>query len=119
MMSPESIRALSREAAQRAAKRGLCPLIVESDDIGTTGNLDMLTQHLFSLPNFGEYVPDGWELTDDVVQVDKTGVGGDYEAALTIDQFSAYVATHGPGSGYAMIEEGPFQVWVGRFVRCE
>jgi hypothetical protein len=51
--------------------------------------------------------------------VDKTGRGYDWEPALTVEQFKQvlrdYVAEN-PGHGFAIVEEGEFQVVVSAFL---
>jgi hypothetical protein len=50
--------------------------------------------------------------------VDKTGLGHEWEPALTVEQFKRqlreYVGEH-PGHGFAITEEGEFQVYVSAF----
>ncbi len=66
------------------------------------------------IPNFGDYVPDGWELGETYF-VDKTGFD-DQGPALSIERFLVQMRV---GLGYAMIEEGQFQCYVGEFTRTE
>ncbi len=67
-----------------------------------------------SIPNFGDYVPDGWELWETHF-VDKTGLD-DRGPAMSIGGLIARMVI---GRGYAMIEEGQFQCYVGEFTRIE
>ena len=72
----------------------------------------------FFCPNIGYFVPVGWEKTDANWFVDKTGVGEPWEPALTWKQFrqrlTGYILRH-PGHGFAITEEGEFQVVVSAF----
>jgi len=108
MMSDAAIRNLSAQAARRAAREHRIPLIVEQEDMAT------LETHLRHIPNFGDYRPKGWELVGSAF-VDKSGWGGDNEPALSFAQFVTWIKAQGPGFGYALIEEGQFQVYVGKF----
>ena len=63
------------------------------------------------IPNFGDYRPAGWELVDELF-VDNSGFGGSDEPALTVKQFKSLVEK---GFGYAIIDEGQFQIWIGKF----
>ncbi len=66
------------------------------------------------IPNFGDYRPDGWELGQTFF-VDKTGFD-DQGPALSIERFLVQMRV---GLGYAMIEEGQFQCYVGEFNRVD
>jgi hypothetical protein len=71
-------------------------------------------------PNLGSLEPDGWERTDALWFVDKTGYGHDGEAALTVEQFKRelrHYVHENPGHGFAITEEGEFQVYVSAFRR--
>lgn len=100
-MSLRAIEQLSREAGERAANEEREPLIAFVDKDET----------VVKCPNLGDYVPDGWKLIDQLF-VDKTGMGTVGEPALSIDQFIAKVKS---GLGYAIIEEGEFQLYIGVF----
>ena len=65
--------------------------------------------------DFGDYRPDRWELTETYF-VDSSGFGQEGEPALTLEQFIVRMV---PGKGYATIEHGQFQVYVGEFERTE
>ena len=108
MMSGATIRELSAQAARRAAREHRIPLIVEQEDMAT------LETHIRHIPNFGDYRPKGWALVDSVF-VDSSGWGTDTEPALSFTQFVDWVKAQGPGFGYALVEEGQFQVYVGKF----
>ena len=78
----------------------------------------LITGRRFRFPSLGYLEPDGWEKTDQTWFVDKTGHGHDWEPALTVEQFKrelrGYIGTN-PGRGFAITEEGPFQVYVTAF----
>jgi hypothetical protein len=66
----------------------------------------------------GGFIPGGWQKTGSEWFVDKTGWGTVGELALTVEQFKtvlrAYIPEN-PGHGFAITEEGPFQVYVRAF----
>ena len=101
MMGLEAIEAMSREAAQRAAELEQEPLVafVNGDEA------------VLKCPNLGDYVPGGWTLKEELF-VDNSGFGSESEPALTAKQFLAKVKE---GLGYAIVEEGQFQVYIGVF----
>jgi hypothetical protein len=64
-------------------------------------------------PNLGTYEPEGWELLEQFF-VDSTGwdlhdAGG---PAMSVAEF---IDALEPGYGYAIVEQGPFQVYIGKF----
>lgn len=101
MMSLESIEQLSREAGERAAKEKREPLIAFTDK----------DEAVVKCPNLGDYVPDGWKLIYRLF-VDKMGFSEAGFAALSVDQFIEKVKS---GLGYAIVEEGQFQIYIGVF----
>lgn len=125
MMDLQTIREFQAEAAAQAARNKLEPYLAEADDVG---RLDRLRR----IPNLGTYLPTGWARVDassfghdngrgagsvDGVPyyfVDKSGFGTPCEPALTARQFADRVK---PGYGYAIVEEGQFQVGIGMFKR--
>lgn len=75
-------------------------------------------EKLQKIPNIGGYRPKGYTL-DHTLFVDKSGFGAENEPALTLRAFKARVSDafwKGDRFGYAIIEEGQFQVVVGVFV---
>ena len=110
MMSLETIHRLNTEIAVEAAEQEQRPLVLTADE------LDYCPP--FPIPDLGHLEPNGWERTDATWFVDKTGHGHEWEPALTIEQFKRelrkYVADH-PGHGFAIVEEGEFQVYVAAF----
>ena len=113
MMSIEAIVALNDETAEQAALDSLLPFVPFS-----AADVDRWPP--FPFPSLGHYTPDGWERTENSWFVDKTGHGRASEPALTVDNFKrqlrAYIANN-PGHGFAITEEGPFQVIVSAFRR--
>ncbi len=103
MFSLATIDYLAREAAEKAAKKKLVPFLVEKEDLRKMPP--------FPFPNLGDYRPPGWELIDEFF-VDHSGWGKPGERALTAKQFLAKIE---PGFGYGIIEQGEFQLWVGKF----
>jgi hypothetical protein len=111
MMSVEVIIAVNNEIARKAAREGLLPYVPFSAEEVTSP---------FSFPNIGSLKPRGWRKTGETWFVDKTGHGFDNEPALTWQQFgrrlAGYILRH-PSHGFAIIEEGEFQVVVSAFRR--
>jgi hypothetical protein len=115
MMSIEVIVAVNRQIAMEAAAEGLVPYVPFNAE-----EMDDCTS--FRFPNIGYLEPDGWEKTGASWFVDKTGHGLPSEPALTGQQFkrqlAGYILRH-PGHGFAITEEGEFQVIVSAFRRAE
>ena len=109
MMSIEVLIAVNNEIAQEAARRGLVPYVPFSADEATTP---------FFCPNIGSLEPRGWKRTGASWFIDKTGHGLESEPALTWAQFrsrlAGYLLRH-PSHGFAVVEEGEFQVVVAAF----
>jgi hypothetical protein len=112
MMSIDVLIAVNNEIAQQAAREGLVPFVPFSADEATTP---------FFCPNIGTLNPRGWRKTGQTWFVDKTGDGLDWEPALTWRQFrqrlAGYLLRH-PQHGYAVTEEGEFQVTISAFRRA-
>ena len=103
MMGIETIMAMSNKAAVNAKEQGLRPL--EADTF----------EEVRAMPNLGTYLPRGWALVERHF-VDSSGFGSDNEPALSVGQFSALVERN-PGFGWAIMEEGQFQIYVGQYRR--
>ena len=95
------IERMSREAGEQAAAKNNEPLMAFC-------NQDM---SVMNCPNLGDYRPKGWKLLDKLF-VDNSGFGREGEPALTVEQFISKVKE---GLGYAVIESGQFQVYIGVF----
>lgn len=111
MMSSEQICQLADEIADQARENDLEPLVFES--------LHDVDRRFSKVPNLGSYRPDGWTLAEWPL-VDKTGMD-DSGPAMSLDSFLRWVKSHltdAKTSGYAIIEEGQFQVVIGRFERA-
>ena len=113
MYSPETIAAMSDEAAREAASLNKVPYVPwdrrEVDAYGVSRTIPF--------PNLGAHRPIGWRLVEHRL-VDAYGWGDESEPALTPRGMRAWVTEHlTSGSGYAIIEVGQFQVVVGRFER--
>ncbi len=107
MMSLSLIKKMNEEACKKAEKKNVKPYVVKEGD--------MKKFPPFPFPNFGDYRPKEWDLVEEHF-VDSSGVGRDDERALSINQFLNKLKV---GHGYALIEQGQFQVFVGEFVRKE
>lgn len=114
MMSLEAIRELSDEAAERAAKEGLVPYVLESP-----AEVERFLQRgSFPFPFLGGYVPEGWSETEQSWFCDSSGYGRSDEPALSVNQFChalrSYAQEH-PTHGYAITQTGQFQVYVSAY----
>lgn len=112
MMSLSSIRHLSDEAAKQARKSKVVPLI-----LGDAADVDHLGAPGYRIPNLGSHVPKGWKMLDHWM-CDASGVGADWEPALTQAQLKTKIKgliSEGKLYGYAVVEQGSFQVVLGVF----
>jgi hypothetical protein len=109
--SLEVIEYLNQQAAREARQRGAAPFV-------PSGPAAVEGWPPFPFPNLGDYDPPGWERTEESWFVDKTGWGQEWELALTWDrlkdQLREYI-TKNPGHGFAITEEGQFQLYVSAF----
>jgi hypothetical protein len=101
MMSLEYIQQLAAKQARRARRNKILPQIAWMPG----------DPAIAYMPNIGSYRPKGWRLLRKLF-VDKSGFGRLDEPALTVEQFYAEVKED---FGYAIIEEGEFQVYIGEF----
>ena len=109
MMDLATIRAMSREEAAKAARAKRVPLVLEASDIEHwKANPD---KPGFRLPSLGDYRPKGFKLVRELF-CDTSGFGRSDEPALTVERLAETVK---PGYGYAVIESGQFQCYVGEF----
>lgn len=105
-MSLEAIIALNERIAADAAENHLAPFVPDGPE-------DADSWPPFPFPSLGQ-VPDGWEAAEHFL-VDATGGGRTSEPALTVEQFRTCLRDHitdHPDHGYAITEEGPFQLVV-------
>jgi hypothetical protein len=106
MLGAAEIKRISQEAAARASKEHLVPYIIWKEDIG-------MQETCKRLPFIGDYVPKGWRLIETHF-VDSSGCGTEDEPAETIQHFVDNLVEN---RGYAVVEAGEFQVYVGEFIK--
>jgi hypothetical protein len=113
MLSLSAIQNLSDEAAQRAAEENREPYVF--------WDKDEVDRSVRSIPNLGSHVPKGWSEFGDALFVDKSGMGADNEPALSLDQFKqevkSIIDSHERDIGFAIVEEGQFQIYIQPFTR--
>jgi len=117
MMSLETIRRMSDEAAARACEDDLTPYVLyDHDDVHRMpGGKDWNGKRGYPFPHLGSYEPDGWVDTGESFFVDTSGFGADYEPALTWEQFNQKLLAlvDDPRSlGLGISEVGEFQCYV-------
>ena len=111
MMSGQQIRDLSREMTIKARQKHRIPFEFDANDIA---DLKAGRWTRINIPALGDYVPPRWQRTErDALFVDKTGMDKS-GPALSISQFADALVV---GKGYAIIEEGPFQVYIAEYER--
>jgi hypothetical protein len=104
MMSLEQIRSASDTMTRRAARNGIVPKVFTEENT---------TDEIRGIPALGHRVPRGWKLVNTYF-VDSSGFGSPGEPAMTRDEFVSLVEG-APGFGWAIIEAGQFQVYVGQY----
>lgn len=113
MMSLEYIESESRKAARVSAKEKVLPFPVFQQDIDhwkgmiAKGNMPRLP-----FPFVGNRRYRSWKVVETFF-VDSSGMGSESELALTARRFITEKLE--AGFGYALIEVGQFQVYVGKF----
>lgn len=140
MMDLATLEHVNRQATRRSAAAKRVPLIVDQRDLDAAKRGDYSGVRM---PYVGSRTPRGWRRVNVVkwfspdcgedyrglVQrgvytdsngkgaffVDKSGFGRSGEPALTLGEFINLMR---PGYGYAVVEDGPFQVHVGVFERA-
>lgn len=119
MISPETLQAMNREAAQVAAAEDRQPYVYW-DEAEVSEFYDSPNGPAFPFTMFGDYRPDGWVLIDTLF-ADSSGFGRDDEPALSApqlrDRIKYLVRTTNEVLGFALVESGQFQVKVGVFHR--
>jgi hypothetical protein len=103
MYGLEEIKKMNRVATRRAKREGNEPLLAKRDG----------DNNVFKCPDLGNYVPKGWHKMRTYF-VDSSGFGSENEPALTAGQFLKKVKA---GKGYAIVEEGQFQVHIGEYIQ--
>lgn len=101
MYSVKVIGEMNLKAKNHAKAKGIVPLTAKYDK----------DEAVFSCPDLGNYIPKGWKLLKQYF-VDSSGFGRTSEPALTAGQFQDNIKE---GKGYAIIEAGQFQVYIGEF----
>ncbi len=94
---------MSRKQAIQAAREKHQPYLFEEEDRDTFPP--------FPFPNIGSYRPKGWKLVNSLF-CDSSGMGSVGEPALTCKQLIDRLRV---GYGYAIIETGEFQAYIGEF----
>lgn len=114
MLGLSTIVALNEEAGRIAAQEGLHPYCVcAAEKSRWVAQVEAGQLPRLPFPNFGTYEPEGWEEVNRYF-VDKTGWGTENEPALTVPAFIHKIKV---GKGYAIVEEGEFQVYIGEFAK--
>lgn len=106
MYGLETIQAMNKDRCKEATKLKLAPLVASTK---------LCLEDIRKMPNFGDFRPKGWKLVRELF-VDSSGFGEKGEMALTIEQFLEEIKRF---HGYAIIEEGQFQVRIGEFMRVK
>lgn len=120
MMYLATIRALSAQTGRRAVRDSKQPYHPESLEDMRADNPS------FRLPSIGTHCPKGWKRTTVMWFVDSTGLDRSGPAltytwnCLSQERFIRALREHfqrHPSAGYAVTEEGQFQVYVTAFER--
>ena len=101
MMGLDEIIRMNKEAEERAVRESVKLFRAKRDR----------DPNVKSAPFIGDHRPKGWRLVKKYF-VDSSGFGAENEPALTFNQFVSNVKL---GYGYAIIEQGQFQVYIGEF----
>ena len=122
MMSLETIRAMSEEQSEKAAKDNSTPYVpFNADDVNRMpGGDNWDGRRGFPFPNIGSYVPNGWVETGESFFVDSCGLGNDNEPALTHQQLNRELMKLVEDKrrvGLANSEVGQFQLVVSVYER--
>lgn len=124
MFSADFIIEMQADAAAKAAQAKKTPLVIWPEDLGKIETLQRI-------PNLGSYTPPGWRRIDPAtikpnrtewasgrvdgvpgLFVDATSLSGEDEIAMSVEEFAKWLV---PNYGYAIVEEGQFQVTIGVF----
>ena len=103
MYGLETIIAMNKKAGSYAKKNEVIPLVARYDK----------DEAVFSCPDLGNYIPKGWKKVNSFF-VDSSVFGREGESTLTCGQFQDNIKE---GRGYAIVESGQFQVYIGEFIK--
>ena len=115
MLSAQTLHDINTTIAVKAAQKGLTPYV--------PWNLEEVQEHgvdfLRFIPNIGYLELPDWDLVESHL-CDKSGLGREDEPALTVGQTLELIEewTAKGSYGYAIIEEGQFQVVLGIFEKA-
>lgn len=104
MMDLQTIKRVNEEKARESKENKIEPFVIESQE-------QIESFDGFPFKHIGDYRPKDWELVETYF-VDGSGFGRDDEPSLSLRQFLKKLKV---GFGYAIIEAGQFQVYVGEF----
>ena len=116
MLSYSTIADIRQNAAQEAKSFHRLPLSVIGFDPGDP------REFIRQIPFLGDYIPAGWKQCPGFPDlfVDKSGCGSDNEPALSLPRFIEIItecADSGRVYGFAIYEEGEFQVYVRVYIQ--
>jgi len=113
-MSLQAIQQLNEEIAAKAAAERAEPFRVQPEDCERWAeSISRGIAPRIPFPNLGSYEPEGWELLEELF-VDKTGFNL-HDAGGPAMSIAEFIDALEPGFGYAIVEEGPFQIYIGKF----
>ena len=104
MYDLETIKSMNEKRCRSAKKENLEPFLIKNQD-----QIDGFDR--FPFANIGDYRPKDCKLVKEYF-VDSSGFGREGEGALSVREFIKVLKV---GYGYAIIEEGQFQVYIGEF----
>ena len=111
MWSLGTLEYLNRQAARKARSSRREPYVPSLEEIDNFPP--------FPFPNLGPYVPAGWERVEDATwYADSSGWGRTGEPALAVNQLKGELrryASDNPRHGFAIVECGQFQCYVGAY----
>ena len=116
MMDLSTIRAMNKSAANRARRSAVKPFIPAPAERAALNAGNIFGK--IRIPMLGDYVPRGWEKTDDApLFCDKSSCGLESEPALTLRALAETIKNDPVDIGYASHDEGQFQIYVSRYRR--
>lgn len=101
MYDLKTIIEMNKKAGKQAKENKIEPLVARYDK----------DEAIFESPDLGNFIPKGWKEVKRYF-VDSSGFGLESERALTGNQFQDNIKE---GFGYAIVETGQFQVYIGEF----